>query len=157
MLKFRNGVETPTLKVTGGTPAANKVLTSDGSGNATWAADATKTWWVAHNFIISGEIKVPSGQTDLIPPAYFAVATNQTLKLAKVRYNIEAGTSVTFKLQKNSADITGFTGLSATTTTASTDPADVTIADNDEVQVVVTAVAGTPQNMTVMLTMEYAI
>lgn len=43
---FTGTVTTPALQVTGGTPALNKVLTSDGAGNATWqtnpgAPDAT--------------------------------------------------------------------------------------------------------------------
>lgn len=33
--KFATGVETTTLKVTGGTPAVGKVLASDASGNMT--------------------------------------------------------------------------------------------------------------------------
>jgi hypothetical protein len=37
---FTGTVTTPALKVTGGSPAAGKLLTSDASGNATWAAQA---------------------------------------------------------------------------------------------------------------------
>lgn len=36
MSKFLKGLETNTIKITGGTPGSSKVLTSDGSGNATW-------------------------------------------------------------------------------------------------------------------------
>ena len=36
-LKFKNGIETTTVKVTNGTLGVNKVLTSDASGNAAWA------------------------------------------------------------------------------------------------------------------------
>lgn len=38
--KFLTGVETTTLKVTGGTPSSGKVLTSDSSGTATWQTAA---------------------------------------------------------------------------------------------------------------------
>jgi hypothetical protein len=38
---FTGTVTTPALKVTGGTPAAGNVLTSDSSGNATWQAGTT--------------------------------------------------------------------------------------------------------------------
>lgn len=34
--EFKSGVATNTLQVTGGTPGIGKVLTSDGSGNASW-------------------------------------------------------------------------------------------------------------------------
>lgn len=88
---------------------------------------------------------------------YVAVKPAQIIKLAKVRYGIGAGTSVTFKLQRNGVDIANFTGLSATTTPATTDPVDVTLDDGDTIQVVVTAVSGTPTNFTVMLALEYEV
>lgn len=39
--EFKNGLETNALKVTGGTPANGKVLTSDATGNATWQDGAS--------------------------------------------------------------------------------------------------------------------
>lgn len=150
MTKFKNGVETTTLKVTSGTPAQSEVLTSDATGVATWQPPP----WLFQNFVIGGEVKVPSGQTDAIPPMYVSVRPGTTLKLARVRYRIGGGTNVGFKLQKNGSDITGFTGLTATTTAAETDPTDVALADNDAIQIVVTSVTATPVNFTVTLTFE---
>lgn len=120
---------------------------------------AKRTWWIPHNFVIDGEIKVPTGQADIIPTMYVAVAAGQTLKLARLRYNIEGGTSVTFKIQQNGVDIPGLTGLSATPagTPTNVDPTDVVLADLDSLQVIVTAVSGLPTNMTVMLTLEYSV
>jgi hypothetical protein len=97
---------------------------------------------------------VASGDTDFIPPIFVSLATGQSLKLVKARYVINSGTSVTCKLQANGSDITGFTGISVTTTAAETDPTDVDLADNDRLALVVTAVSGTPKNLSFSLVFE---
>ncbi len=109
---------------------------------------------IGHTYGISGEIKVPAGQTDFLVPFFVSLVGGQTLKLVKARHRINTGTSVTCKLQKNDVDITGFTAISVTTTNTDTDPTDVTLADNDKIALVVTAVAGTPQNMSFTLFIE---
>jgi prefoldin subunit 5 len=110
---------------------------------------------IGHTYAIPGEIKVPSGDTNYVIPFFVSLVTGQTAKLAKCRYRINSGTSVTCKLQKNGADITGYTGMSVTTTTAQTDADDVTLADNDMLALIVTAVSGTPKNMTFTLFIDY--
>ena len=110
---------------------------------------------VGKTYAIAGEIKVPAGQTDFIVPFFVSLAAGQTADLVKVRHQINAGTSVTCKLQKNAVDIAGFTGISVTTTPADTNPTDVALAENDEIALVVTAVAGTPQNMTFTIFIEH--
>ena len=103
------------------------------------------------NFIIGGPIAVAIGDTNYIPPVFVTVPSGVTQSLKQCRYLIHAGTSVTFKLQQNGADITGFTGLTATGTAAQTSPTAVPVADGDLIAVVVTAVAGSPMNMTIEL------
>jgi hypothetical protein len=118
------------------------------------AAAPAKTFRWTHTFAVQGEIKVPSGDTDFLPPFFVSLASAQTLKLVKARYVINSGTSVTCKLQANGADITGFTGISVTTTPGETDPTDVNLADNDRLALVVTAVSGTPKNLSFSLVFE---
>jgi hypothetical protein len=110
---------------------------------------------VGKTYAIAGEIKVPVGQTDFLVPFFVSLAGGQTADLVKVRHQIQAGTSVTCKLQKNGVDITGFTAISVTTTAASVDPTDVALAEDDEIALIVTAVAGTPQNMTFTIFIEH--
>ena len=110
---------------------------------------------VGKTYAIAGEIKVPVGQTDFIIPFFVSLAGGQTADLVKARHQIQAGTSVTCKLQKNGVDVTGFTAISVTTTPADTNPTDVVLADNDELALVVTAVAGTPQNLTFTIFIEH--
>ena len=110
---------------------------------------------VGKTYAIAGEIKVPVGQTDFIVPFFVSLAGGQTADLVKARHQINVGTSVTCKLTKNAVDITGFTGISVTTTPADTNPTDVALADNDELALVVTAVAGTPQNLTFTIFIEH--
>jgi hypothetical protein len=104
---------------------------------------------------VPGEIKVPSGNTDYIVPFFVRVPDGQTAALAWARYRINGGTSATVKLQKNGVDATGFTAISVTTTSASTDPADVALADGDLLALVVTAVSGTPMNLTFSAAIRY--
>ena len=117
----------------------------------------TKTIRIPHTFTVSGEIKVPSGDTDFICPFFVKLPTGQTGKLVSCRYKINSGTSVTAKLTENGTDITGFTSISVTTTAAETDPTDVTLADNDLLALVVTAVSGTPKNMSFTLFIDYTV
>jgi hypothetical protein len=102
--------------------------------------------------IIADEVKVPSGDTDYIPP-FFVFVPSGSLTLKSIRYRINSGTSATFKLQKNGSDITNYTSLSCTTTAATTTQ-DESLADNDVIAVVVTAVSGTPKNMSVSFRFE---
>ncbi|MFZ5653161.1 MAG: hypothetical protein ACOY42_01990 [Pseudomonadota bacterium] len=118
----------------------------------------TYVFRTAHTWAVAGEIKVPSGNLDVIPGFYFPLpATGQTAKLIAARHKLGAGTSATVKLQKNGTDITGFTGMSVTTTATTTDPADVTLAADDRIQPIVTAVSGAPYNLELTIIIEHTI
>jgi hypothetical protein len=150
--------------VTTATPVTQALGDSAAEGTATslarsdhrhgMPAETDKVFRWTQTFAIQGEIKVPSGDTDFIPPFFVSLASGETLKLVKARYLINSGTSVTAKLQKNGSDITGFTGISVTTTAAETDPTNVDLADNDRLALVVTAVSGTPKNLSFSLVFE---
>ena len=109
-------------------------------------SDPDKIYRQGHTYAISGEIQVPSGDTNFILPFFVSLAVGQTANIVKARYSINSGTSVTAKLQRNGGDITGYTGISVTTTPAETVQAQA-LSNNDEIALVVTAVAGTPLNM----------
>lgn len=111
---------------------------------------------VPHTWAVAGEVKVPVGDVDVIPGFFVpTLATGQTIKLVEARHKLGSGTSVTVKLQKNGVDITGFTGISVTTTASLTNPTDVNLAAGDYIQPVVTAVSGTPKNLTLTVALEY--
>ncbi len=134
----------------------NSALLFIGSDPTNWReADNNKTYRIGHTYGVISKIKVPNGDKDFIIPFFVSLASGQTAKLVKVRHKINAGTSVTCKLQKNGSDITGFTGISVTTTAADTDPADVTLANNDKLALVVTGTSGNPQNMSFTIFIEY--
>jgi len=120
----------------------------------------------SHTWIVGGAIGVPSGQTNFIPPVSIPVKAGTVANLARVRYRVNngaAGITVSFKLQVNGADVTGYGTTAAplvtatATTWAETDPTDVALADNDSVAVVVTAIAGAPENLSVSAILESAI
>lgn len=129
-------------------------------GNPSGAAYQIKGYCeilIPHTWSVQGEIKVPSGDTDFIPGFFVKVPTGQTVSIASARYKINSGTSVTAKVQVNGSDATGFTGMSVGTAAAETDPSDVTLANNDLVTLVVTAVSGTPKNMSFTIFLKYVI
>ena len=110
---------------------------------------------IPHTWITPNAVTVPSGTTDAIPPMIVSLPVDRTAKLLSLRRSILGGTSATFKLQRNGVDITGYTGLSATTTIAQTDAADVALADGDKIQPIVTAVSGSPVGLSISLVIEY--
>lgn len=124
------------------------VAVSDASGNIAWQEFPEFKSWTVY-----GTIAVPSGDTNYIPPIFVNVPAWNTLSLVKCRYVIHTGTSVTFDLQRNGASITGFTGLSATTTAATTTGSQA-LANDDLIQPVVTAISGTPANLTIEIVMQ---
>lgn len=118
---------------------------------------ASATYRHSQTWTIGGYVNVAAGDVDYINPIFVSVATGQVLRLVACRHRINSGTSATVKLQHNGVDITGFTGISVTTTATTTDPADTTLADGDLLQLVVTAINGSPQNMSFSLFFESTI
>lgn len=130
---------------TGGSAGQVIVKDSGTDWDVSWGS-GSKIFRHGHTYAISGEIKVPSGDTDFIIPFFFSLASGQTANIREVRYSINSGTSATVKLQRNGGDITGYTGISVTTTPTATLQTQA-LSDNDEIALVVTAVSGTPKNM----------
>lgn len=113
------------------------------------------TFHLTHTWLVAGDVLVPTGQDDVIPSFFVAENTgSQSVTLKRLRAKIGAGTSATVKLQRNGADVSGYTGITVTTTAADTS-GDVALSSNDELQLVVTAVSGTPENLSATLVMEH--
>ena len=137
--------------------ASNAVITAkilDGSVTPVKLSSYPKLI-IPHTFTVGGPVNVQVGQVDYILPFFVKVPSTQTVKLISARHRINSGTSATAKVQVNGSDATGFTGMSVTTTSADTDPTDITLSNNDVVSLVVTAVSGSPQNMSVTVFFEY--
>lgn len=130
-----------------GTGAPELLTIGDGLSMAGTDLSAdTKVYRVGHTYAISGEIKVPSGDTDFIIPFFYSAVAGQTANIVKARHSINSGTSATVKLTRNAGDITGYTGITVNTTPSDTTQTQA-LSDNDEIALVVTAVSGTPTNM----------
>lgn len=135
-----------------------QILTADSTQAAgvKWAAVPTKTFRTVHTWTIMGSIAVPSGETNFIPPFFVSLATGQGAILKKIRCRIDAGTSVTLNITQNGTAV--ITGASASTTASDTSPGGtVTLADNDLIACVVTAISGSPQNLTVTAVLEHTV
>ncbi len=109
---------------------------------------------IGHSYLVSGSIAVPSGQTDFIVPFTVQFASGQTANLVTARYSINAGTSVTLDVTRNGSNITGYTGISVTTTPATTTQTQA-LSSDDELAIVVSGVSGSPFNMSFTLFVEY--
>ncbi len=64
------------------------------------------------------------------------------------------GKSINLTTKKNDVECTGFTGTTVPQTSTDTYPADVVLADNDKLALIVTAISGVPQNMTFSIFIE---
>lgn len=147
---------TASYTTTSGMNTAIAAAITASEGDTATDIAAAITHHVVHTFAVAGDIAVPSGDVDYVVPFFVSVKSGRTLKLVAARHRINSGTSATVKLQKNGVDITGFTALSVTTTSTTTDPADVTLADGDLIALIVTAVSGNPKNMTFTLYLEHS-
>jgi hypothetical protein len=120
--------------------------------------DAAKIYRTGHTIALMGGINVPSGTSDVIPPFFVAVPAGKTAKIVAVRSIIGAGTSVTAKLTKNGVDIAEYSGANAiavSTSAASVTPGSPpSVASADLLQLVVTAVSGSPENLSVTIVIE---
>ena len=99
-------------------------------------------------YSVQGLIAVPSGATNYLPPFFMPVPTGQRALFVGVRYIVRAGTSVTFNVTQNGTVV--ITGAVATTTATETDLTTyLDVNDGDLFAVVVTAISGTPDGLTV--------
>lgn len=108
------------------------------------------TSWHSHTFAIPGTIDTGTYKV----PFFVPVHAGTSVALSACRHRINSGTSATCKLTKNGSDITGFTGMSVTSSSGHTNPDDVALADGDLIALVVTAVSSSPADLTVSLILE---
>ena len=121
------------------------------------AAAAFPATRIPHTWAVPGEIKGAVGDTDFIVPFFVPVPAGRFARISGCRTKINSGTSVTLSIQKNGVGVTGFTGLGAGTAAAETMPTPVDCANGDSLAMVVSAVSGTPKNLTVTLYIDYGV
>ncbi|HVQ60370.1 MAG TPA: polysaccharide deacetylase family protein [Solirubrobacterales bacterium] len=115
-----------------------------------------RVWYETKIFTIPDEIKVASGDIDYIVPFVIALRTGQTAKVVKAFHRLNSGTNAKVKLQKNGADLTGFTAIEVKAEQKTTDPADQAIVDGDRLALVVESVSGSPKNLTFAVVIEHS-
>lgn len=113
-------------------------------------APAKKTTKVAWTYTLPGDIKVPVGATDYLPPAAISLMTYQTVTLIGYRWFLSSGTSFTFKMSHwrlggTVTDlVTGVVATSAAGRGSGTFATPMVCDDLDEWMPVITAVSGSP-------------
>lgn len=111
---------------------------------------------LGHTFAVSGDVLVASGDNFYIPPMFVTSKPGQTTRIVGVRYVIRSGTSATFDLRLNDLAIDlALNGLVATPVPKTTLFTTGALADEAALAPVITAVAGTPRNMTITVLFEY--
>jgi hypothetical protein len=152
----------------GETALARLVATCDWDGSAITrvvqlVGARTKVINIPHTWAVAGDVRVPSGQSDVIPPIRMAAAAAETLRLVNVSYRLgngAAGTTVTFSMQREGADIAGITGITTLTNTgwASAAPSAATpLLDGQVIVPVVTAISGSPANLSITAVIEHTV
>ena len=86
-------------------------------------------------------------------------SSGQATTLAKARYTVGVGTNVTFRLLKNGSEFGyGTTGSPLTaTTSAATTTSSQALAEDDEIELDIIGISGTPSRLTVTLVFEHVI
>jgi hypothetical protein len=111
---------------------------------AAWADLTAKIFITTHDFVLRGPVSLEPP----IPGHDIQLAAGQSQTLVGVRYKILSGTSLSFRLQKNGADIAGFgtagAPLIAKEEAATTAPAGVALANNDEITPLLSLLTGEP-------------
>lgn len=142
-----------------GSVTTAKIL--DGAVTKPKMAAGSVVFRTVHSFTIGGGVRVPSGELDYIPPFRVHKTATQGITLPQISYRLNNGSvgsiTVTFSIEKNGTPLTGFTSLVASSPTwATATPTPITLADNDQLALVVTAALGAPQNFSVTLVLEHS-
>lgn len=113
-----------------------------------------------HGFSLAGNILVPANNTtdvSVVPGKFMDFSAGETVTIVKVRYKIHSGTSATFKFVKAGTDISpwptsGTAALVATTSgVTQTLATPLVVTAGDYVQLIVTAISGTPTGLAATL------
>jgi hypothetical protein len=155
-VKFKNGLEARTLRVSDIAVVGQVLTATNTSGNAIWQTPVRRE---THTWAIGGDIKIAAADVDFIPPMFTSKLAGETLTLLSVRTRINSGTSATIKIVRKtsggaSADIA--TAISATTASTTSAAINTVIGNLDELRPEVTAVSGTPKNLTITAVFERA-
>lgn len=120
-----------------------------------------KTFRISHTWTISTPA-VPSGATAYIPPFFVSLPVGQTATIYGARHRIRGGTSATWTISHGTPDagstVTGLSGIASTTTPATTTASGGnTLANGDAVQLVLSAVSGSPDGLTVTVFLDVTV
>lgn len=124
------------------------------------------TFSLSQTYPIQGEVKQPSGDDYVLPPFPIPVLSgSQSVVLKQIKYRLLNGSAanrVTFAIYRNGIALPDYSGVNAIQTAINAnwnpvDKPDVTLASNDELQIVVTATTGTPKNLSIAFDFEHTI
>lgn len=136
--------------------AGHLVKAADSNGNLELAAKPAYTFHTQGGFAVGG----PISSTDTIPTFFVSEAsTDHVLTLEKIRYKVGVGTNVTFRLTKNGSEFNyGTTGTPLTaTTTATTTSSSESLAEDDEIELDIIGISGSPSDLGVTLFFKHVV
>ena len=133
---------------------------SDILGDASGSDDilgTTLTWEDTKTFVIPDTVAVAVGDVNFLPPQYLSISSDQAVQIIGVRAAINSGTSATVSLNQNGSGVTGLTAVVVTPTPTTTSITPVSVADGDVLALVVSAISGTPKNMSVSVIFQHMV
>lgn len=119
-----------------------------------------KTFHLGHTFAIGGVVNAGEEIPTFYVPMYAGQSTAILNAIARVNNGSPGSTSVAFKLQRNGADIgygTTAAPLISDSPTKTKFTHAVSLADEDEIRLVIVGVVGVPISFTVTLTLEHIV
>lgn len=126
-------------------------------GDARYRQIGQTTIRIPHTWHFPGEVKVASGDTDYILPMITAVPAGATAVIRHARFLITSGTSVTFSMNYDGSNLAGLTGLVASQSLNGSGVVSLGMDDSKLLRPVVSAVSGTPKNLTITLAVDYTV
>lgn len=106
------------------------------------------------SYAAPGPILVQSGSNNYLPPFFVPVLAGQVIQLVSITTATRTGSCV-FKVTRNGATVSGLGGVGAGTTPATTNATTPpTVANNDEIALVITSVSGSPDGLSATITLQ---
>lgn len=93
---------------------------------------------------------------DEVVPFFVPVLSGMSASIVAARHMVRTATTATWTLKVNAGAVTGLTSIASSTTATTTGIAALALADGDKITLDVTAVDGTPADLTVSVYVDYS-
>jgi len=137
--------------------ATVSVPASDTTIGSAQITDARSSCWpYRHRWPFTWTVSGTVLAATTVVPFFLPILSGVSAHLVGARHMILSGTSATWTVYQNAGAVTGLTGIASSTAAATTSITPVALADGDKLLLDVTAVSGTPVDLTVTVYVDYS-